>query len=143
MAEMYIRFVCNQPHPTADAELGMFAARDQFDFSGVRGSLQRAHDETFYWFKKGGGAGLTYPRLTGRVRTSNIRKSLFWFKEGARFYNREAGSVVFRARELGKVLTESGLEIREIKQKDPGKILWDDRVQVLAFPGTIKIAKAF
>jgi hypothetical protein len=41
----YVRFVSGQPHPTVDPELGMFAARDNVDFSLAKGSIQRAHDE--------------------------------------------------------------------------------------------------
>ncbi len=140
---MYIRFVSNRIHPTVDAELGMFAARDDVDFSELKGSIQRAHDEAFYWFSKDGGAGLPYPRLKGKVRTPDIRKSLFWFKEDAKFFNRQAGSMVMRSRELARVLTLAGCEIREIKLKNIGEIIWDDGKQFLALPPLGKAPRAF
>lgn len=112
----------------------MFAARDQIDFSQMRGSIQRAHEEAFYWFNTSGGGGLLYPRLTGKLRTSAVRKSLFWFKEDARFWNDKKGSVVRRARELGDALTLAGCEIREIRHPAPGRIVWQDLDQVLALP---------
>ena len=106
---MFVRFVCNQPHPNPniDAEIGMFAARDAIDFSKQRRSIQRAHEEAFFWFSVGGsasGGGLTYPQLKGAVRSSKIRKSLFWFREDAKF-GKNAGSVVARARQLAAVMT--------------------------------------
>ena len=48
-----------------------------------------------------------------------------------------------RARELGHVMTLAGCEIREIKLKDVGKIIWDDGKQVLALPRLGKMPKAF
>lgn len=140
---MYIRFVANRAHPTLDAELGMFEARNEVDFSRQRGSLQRAHDEAFYWFKAGGAGGLTYPKLKGKVRNTKIRRSLFWFPVDASFWRLEKGSVVRRARELANVLTEAGCPIREIKMADIGEIIWKDPQQVLAFPDQLKIPKAF
>lgn len=140
--EMFIRFVCAQKHPTLEAELGMFAARDQIDLSLLPGSLQRAQEETFFWFSKRG-PGLLYPRLTGKLRTRNVRKSLFWFKEDASFWGYPKGSVVQRARDLAKVITESGIEIREIRRSDPGRVIWQDLKQVLALPDPKGVPRAF
>lgn len=140
---MFIRFVSKRTHPNIDAELGMFAARDYVDFSREKGSIQRAHDEAFYWFSADGGGGLTYPRLKGKVRTPDVRKSLFWFREDAKFYSREAGSVIVRARELASVLTLAGCEIRELRTRSPGKIIWEDSRQVLALPDFETVPKAF
>ena len=109
----------------------------------MRGSIRRAHEEAFFWFSPNGGGGLAYPKFTGRQRTSNIRKSLFWFKEDASFYRHEKGSVVRRARDLARVITEAGVEIREIRVRDPGRIIWEDMKQVLALPETNQIPKAF
>lgn len=140
----YIRYVCNLPHPTVkDAELGMFLARDEIDFSVLKRSLQKAHEEAFYWFSKNGGGGLAYPEFRGKSRTYKVRKSLFWFKEDARWVFGSGGSVILRARELAKVLTEAGQEIREITIEDPGEIIWEDSNQILAFPKDIEIPKAF
>lgn len=140
---MYVRFVCSQRHPTVDAELGMFAARDNIDFSQLRGSLQRAHEEAFDWFSTKGVGGLAYPNLSGKVRTSRIRKSLFWFDEKASFWGYENGSVVRRARELARVITDTGTEIRELRIKNPGEIIWHDTKQVLALPKAGQIPRAF
>jgi len=48
-----------------------------------------------------------------------------------------------RARELASVLTLAGCEIREVRLTNPGKIVWDDEVQVLALPKNGKVPKAF
>ena len=140
---MYIRFVCSKEHPTADGELGMFTARQEIDFSVLRGSLRKAHEEAFYWFSVNGGGGLVFPKLKGKHRTSNVRKSLFWFRADANFWGHEKGSVVRRARELAKVITEAGVEIREIKVNDPGIIIWEDTKQVLALPKAGRTPRAF
>ena len=121
----------------------MFKAREDIDFTLQPRSLQRAHEEAFYWFSPHGPGGLAYPRISGRQRTRNIRKSIFWFKEDAAFWGCEKGSVVRRARELGKVLTDAGVEIREIKTSNPGKIIWEDMKQILAQPGEGQIFRAF
>ena len=140
---MFIRFVCSRPHPTLDSELGMFAARQEIDFSQMKGSIQRAHEEAFYWFSMSGGGGLLFPKLKGKQRTANVRRSLFWFKEDANFWGYKKGSVVRRARDLGQVMTDAGVEIREISVKNPGRIIWEDTKQVLALPENIQIPKAF
>ncbi len=140
---MFIRFVCDRPHPVLNAELGMFAARDDLDFSNVRGSIQRAHEEAFYWFKTGGMGGLTYPDLKGKVRTAKIRKSLFWFPEDAKFLRDKSGTVVLRARNLAQAIPDAGVEVREIRMRNPGEILYEDSQQVLAHPGDLKIPRAF
>lgn len=85
-----------------------------------------------------------YPRLKGKLRTSSVRKSLFWFKKDAYFWNYEKGSVVRRARDLANVLTGAGCEIREITMRDLGKIIWQDTKQILALPGPDKkVPRAF
>ncbi|WP_171174484.1 hypothetical protein [Ruegeria sp. HKCCD8929] len=121
----------------------MFAARNEIDFSWQRGSVQRAQEDAFYWFTGDGGGELMYPRLKGKARTPNVRKSLFWFREDALLFSREAGSVVMRARELAAAITLAGCEIREIKLNDPGRIIWEDSRQVLALPEQRKIPRAF
>ncbi|MEL7271998.1 MAG: hypothetical protein AAGK33_01050 [Pseudomonadota bacterium] len=143
---MFIRFVSNNPHPTLDAELGMFETRKDIDFSQFRGSVQKANEEAFYWFTAASGGGLAYPRLKGKVRTPNVRKGLFWFREDGRFFapnSLNGKSVIDQARNLAAALRMAGCEIREIRCKDPGRIIWEDRLQVLAVPKFEKIPKAF
>lgn len=115
----------------------MFEALRALDFSGQKGSVRRAHDEAWYWFKPDGGGGLHYPRLSGKVRTRAVRRSLFWFRADARFaLNRERGAVVRRARQLAAVMGEAGVEVRELWADDPGRIVWEDYQQVLAEPSS-------
>lgn len=130
----FVRFVVDEPHPTVDAELGMFTALERIDFSRQRGSIQRAHEEAWFWFSLHGGGGLYRPRLTGKVRTQAVRKSLFWFKAEGRFAGKETGSVLRRARQLAQVMGDAGVEVREIATDDPGEVIWQDTRQVLARP---------
>jgi hypothetical protein len=138
----YVRFVSADPHPTVDAELGMFAKRNEIDFSEMKGSIQRAQDEAWHWFSGAAGDGLHRPNLRGNARNQAVRKSLFWFAAEAAFWRQEKGSVVRRARQLAEVLTSAGFEIREIQTSDPGEIIWKDNVQVLARP-TSAVERAF
>lgn len=141
---MYVRFVCAVDHPTAEGELGMFEARKRIDFSLMKGSIQRAQEEAFWWFAaQYGGPGLAYPRMKGKVRTRNVRKSLFWFTEDAAFHGYRKGSVVCRARDLAWAITQAGVEIREIRMSNPGRLLWGDRLQVLALPEPGSVPRAF
>ena len=139
----FVRFVCAQEHPSADGELGMFLARQKIDFSTLPGRLQRAHDEAWYWFRADGGGGLEYPRLRGRARTSKVRKSVFWFRTDARFFGHPKGSMVRRARGLAEAITAAGVEIRELQVDHPGEIIWEDLAQVLAWPGSEGLPRAF
>lgn len=50
---------------------------------------------------------------------------------------------MFRARDLVRVITDAGVEIREIRLKDPGKIIWKDGEQTLALATDVKIPRAF
>ncbi len=140
---MFVRFVANVPHPNIDADLGMFAARDEIDFSRFKGSVQRANEEAFYWFLANHGMGLTFPRLKGKARSADVRRALFWFREDATFSDRKAGRVVDRARQLAQALTLADCEIRELKTRDPGQIVWEDTKQVLAVPSKDLVLHAF
>ena len=139
----FVRFVCAQKHPTADGELGMFQARDRIDFSQAPGSIQRAHDEAWFWFRRDGGGGLSYPRLRGKARTQKVRKSVFWFREDARFFGHPKGSMINRARDLARAISAAGVEIREISVEDPGEIIWEDLAQVLALSDQYGVPCAF
>ena len=46
-------------------------------------------------------------------------------------------------RDLARVITEAGIEIRELRVKDPGEIIWRDRQQVLALPKSRQAPRAF
>ncbi|TYC49413.1 hypothetical protein FMN50_25590 [Rhodobacterales bacterium] len=142
-AFMFVRFVCSRPHPNVDAELGMFKAREEIDFSQLKGSVQKAHEEAFYWFSARSGGQLHYPKLRGKQRSRDVRKSLFWFKAEARFYLSGGGLMVDRARQLAAALTLAGCEIREIESPEPGTIIWEDSNQVLALPGPNGVPRAF
>ena len=121
----------------------MFLARAQIDFSTLPGSVQRAHDEAWYWFRPDGGGGLQYPRLVGQARTQKVRKSVFWFRSDARFWGHPKGSMILRARELAQAVSAAGVEIRELRMDDPGEIIWEDLTQVLAWPGNQPLPRAF
>lgn len=112
----------------------MFTALDDLDLSQCKGSVQRAYEEAWYWFRPDGGGGLHRPRLSGKARSRSARRSLFWFRHDASFWGERPGSVIDRARQLGQAVTLAGIEIREITLADPGDLIWEDNKQVLARP---------
>lgn len=130
----FIRFVVDRPHPTLDAELGMFAALEDIDFDEQKRSVQRAHEEAWYWFSPNGGGRLYRPRLSGKLRSQSVRKSLFWFKADGTFAWKDKGAVVRRVRQLAQVMGDAGVEVRELHTDDPGQVIWEDMKQVLARP---------
>lgn len=120
----------------------MFTALEHIDFDCQKGSIQRAHEEAWFWFCPGGGGGLYRPRLTGKVRNQAMRTSLFWFKADGKFAWNDKGAVIRRARQLAQVMGDAGTEVRELHSDDPGEVLWEDMKQVLARPAG-PIARAF
>ncbi len=120
----------------------MFYAIDDLDLTDAKGSVQRAFGEAWYWFSPQGKGGLYRPRLKGKARTQTVRRSLFWFRAEAKFFDRRGGLVVDRARELAAVVTSAGIEIREIQANDVGEHVWEDDRQVLALP-TSPVPRAF
>ena len=96
--EQFVRFVCAENHRVADAEAGMFHAIENLDLTSAKGSVQRAFDEAWYWFSPEGKGGLYRPRLQDKARNQTVRRSLFWFRAEARFFDSRGGLVVDRAR---------------------------------------------
>ncbi|QXC61069.1 hypothetical protein KSP35_22610 [Aquihabitans sp. G128] len=115
---------------------------EDIDFDQQKGSIQRAHDEAWYWFSRDGGGGLYRPRLAGKARSQAVRRSLFWFKAEGRFARKDKGAVVRRARQLAQVMGDAGVEVRELWTDDPGEVIWEDRKQALARPSA-PIPRAF
>ena len=141
---MYIRFVSARQHPAVDAEAGIFfEVWELMDSSAywknvVRGSpsyrssrrRRKALYQSFDAFDD-----LGTPKLTGRGRLRDATRALFWFKAEAKWeHSRHKGSVVISARDLVRDLRYWGVEIREVSVECPGRILWQDDVQVLAVP---------
>lgn len=141
-SELFVRFVCAENHRTADAEAGMFYAIEKLDLTDAKGSVQRAFDEAWYWFSPQGKGGLYRPRMKGKARNQAVRRSLFWFRAEAKFFDSRGGLVVDRARQLADVVTSAGVEIREIQTRDIGELVWEDKFQVLALP-TMPVPRVF
>lgn len=74
------------------------------------------------------------PALRGPGRVRDGRAALFWFREAAAECGRSPGQIVFRARDLAYALAAVGIAVREIAVRNPGRVLWSNRYQVLAMP---------
>ncbi len=70
---MHFCSVCNAPHATLDAELGISAMRSEIAFSRRNCSVQKLQEDVFYRFSATGGGGLQRPRMKRNPRTSEIR----------------------------------------------------------------------
>ncbi|MEM7059800.1 MAG: hypothetical protein AAF557_19615 [Pseudomonadota bacterium] len=129
---MYLRFVSPTRHPHCDAELGIYAAQKETDWTHQPDWLQREFDDAFQWFRY-----LSVPSvLKSRTRHKYAAQSLCWLKS-------DADWVLPEIRYAAWLLTEAGLPIREIKTRKPGAIIWEDEDQVVAIPGDTPIPKAF
>ena len=144
---MYIRFVCDRPHPTVAARAGIFHAYwqlldeyDDADFRaphrGWRGGAARTARRRWLALREAGRAlgNLPSPQLRGRGGIKGANKGLFWFRANAGWDKSAPGTIILDARSLAMQLSRWGVAIREISRRDPGEIIWQDRFQVLAIP---------
>ncbi len=144
---MYIRFICDRPHPTVAARAGIFFAywrlldhhKDE-DFRvrhrGRPGNASRVQRRRRLSLNDAAEAveHLPAPKMRGPERVRHARKALFWFRETAGWDRSAPGTVILDVRWFAAELSRWGVQIDEICRPDPGRIIWQDRFQVLAIP---------
>lgn len=138
---MYIRFVCDAPHPkVAGAELGFWCAEETIKRPERRDRMARRHlsgiDQSMRFF-----GALHRPNFKA-LRVKRWREGLFWFHADAAMPGHGPGTMVWRAEEFAGALTRAGIEIRKLEATDPGEILWSDAHQALIRP-TQPVPRAF
>lgn len=123
---MYFRFVTATHDAHARAERGIFGdayalARDERVNPWVRDALWRE----LRWFDD----HVAVPcRLRRTFRRRGTIHGICWFRP-------EADEAIGRARYAGWLMTEAGVPVAEIRTADPGELIWQDAVQVVARPG--------
>lgn len=123
---MLVRFVSNIPdRRNSSLPAGLFlAARRVRDRELAPAPELERLQELRDWFND----NLARPRRFNRSTRNNRReKALSWFKDCAIEHIR-------RAREMAKIVTASGYEIREIHTERPGYVVYEDEHQVVAEP---------
>lgn len=145
---MYIRFVCNRPHPRVPAEAGIFDAywrlgetleaevSPRISRRGRGPRFNRVRNRHYLALRAAVAAftDLDGPKLRGAGRLRGGRAGLFWFRTDAAWQGHHTGTVVQDAWGLVYELARWGVEIRAIESADPGRVLWSDPYQVLAVP---------
>ncbi|HET8782296.1 MAG TPA: hypothetical protein VFM63_07755 [Pyrinomonadaceae bacterium] len=121
---MFIRFVSREIDEDSRVSAGLFRAADKlinevwlpdYEYDALR--------EPMNWFDE----HLKTP-YDFRLEPADLAdRSVCWFRSTAKEHLR-------RAWEMVAVLEERDILIRMIKTEDPGYILYEDEVQVLAFP---------
>lgn len=125
---MLVRFVSSIPDPeNSHAPAGLFMVagwvRDREEAAAADlARLQLLRD----WFND----NLDRPRRFNRSRRANRReKAISWFRDSAVAHIRQA-------REMAAIVGASGYEIREIRTRRPGYVVYEDVFQVVAEPFT-------
>ena len=77
-------------------------------------------DEAYYWFAR----RLTVPPF----------RSQHWSHRAVCWFRSDAQHVIEKMWELAALLREAGLGVRFIRSRDPGRILYFDRDQIVALP---------
>lgn len=129
---MYIRFVSARRHRHCAAEEGIFQS---FRHVQLRDQPQWLRRD--YWDTRRRVERLSVPYvLTDRGWHRWAPQSLCWLKP-------EAEDYVSDMRYLAWLMTEAGVPIREIRSRNPGAIIWEDRHQIVAKPERRKTPRAF
>ncbi|HEV8367630.1 MAG TPA: hypothetical protein VGQ39_06755 [Pyrinomonadaceae bacterium] len=121
---MFIRFVSGEIDEDSKLPLGLFqSAYDALEKAAPPDYESVALNQTLQWFD----ANLKVPfdyRLRPRYRAEH---SLCWFRSTAREHLAHAWEIVM-------ILEEWDIYVRCVRFREIGQILYQDEVQVLAFP---------
>ena len=123
---MYIRFVVSDWDAWSGAESGLFGPA--FDIKNDRLAapewIQQQVVEELDWFN----AHLDAPaKLDRRAGRWGRFYGICWFRP-------EAVEAINRARYMAWLLTEAGYPVLELRRDNPGEVLWQDPLQVVARP---------
>ena len=121
---MFIRFAANRIDEDSKLTVGLFqAAYDLLEDGAIREYECAAINQLFKWFDDNLKVPFDY-----RLRPRNkAERSLCWFRSAAREH-------LARAWELVVILEENDILITHVRRQEVGHILYQDHVQVLAYP---------
>lgn len=123
---MFIRFVQPWRDEGSRAEAGFFRSagwvlyNEEVDL-WLREELWRELE----WFEE----NLPKPeRIVMVFKRRRPVHGICWFRP-------EADEAIDRARYIGWLMTEAGVPVAEIRTRDPGQLIWEDPMQIVAKPG--------
>ena len=122
---MFIRFVTGEIDENSHVSAGLFRATEKLlDQAWLPDYEYEALMEPIYWFRRYLADPFDY-----RLEPAGLaERSICWFRSTAIEHVRRAWEVV-------AVLDNHGIFMRMIKCQTPGRILYEDAAQVLAYPG--------
>jgi hypothetical protein len=127
---VFIRFVGNEIDEDSRLSLGLFqAAYDLLEDGAITEYECAALNQLFKWFDENLKVPFDY-RLRPR---SKAERSFCWFRSTARAH-------LARAWEMVLILEARDIFITHVRCREVGHILYEDDVQVLAYPG-VKLRK--
>jgi hypothetical protein len=122
---MFIRFIIGHLDPDSGRRQGLFQAGDDLLSSGrMRGGDADRLRALYGWFK----SNLPVPNrfsLSGRPHAK--RQALSWFRDAAVEH-------ISHMRDYQQVLEEYGLHVETLRTRRPGYIVYEDDLQVVAYP---------
>jgi hypothetical protein len=122
----YIRFVCYQLVESQRQRLGLFQAINEArDCAFAPDWALKQIGEVYGWFQR----NLAIPKAfsSGTWKGSG-QPGLSWFKPAAREHIRQM-------HQLKLALEACGVHVDILTTRDPGRIIWQDRNQLVAEPG--------
>ncbi len=124
---MFLRFVVGEIDDTSRVAAGVFVAAYELRDSSQLPEYQHEHlKELLSWFDR----NLRKPARFRRSRYSRgENKGIAWFKSSARMH-------LAKIRELIQILEANDIQVRTVKTKRPGYIVYEDLHQIVAEPFT-------
>ncbi len=121
---MFLRFVTGEIDCDSHVSAGLFRAADKLmEEVWLRDYEYEALWELMDWFDKHLKSPYDY-----RLKPAWLaERSICWFRSTAREHLR-------RAWEMAAILNERGIVVRMIKCETPGYVIYEDQLQVLAYP---------
>lgn len=121
---MFIRFVVNRTHDDSGKRQGIFQTAYALWRTLPSGYEADRLGNVLAWFN----ASLARPtRLTRSRRPHRKAQAICWFKRDARYH-------LARAHEMRHILEAHGIAVEMITTRRPGFVVYQDDVQVAAYP---------
>jgi hypothetical protein len=118
---MLIRFVIQDSSPDSTRRTGLLVASHWLrDYGAIPPEDHRRLVRTLLWFNE----SVPIPRI---LKSEENRRALSWFRSSAT-------DAIARAWELVSIARENGMHVDVLRTSDPGIVLYEDPVQVVAKP---------
>lgn len=117
----YVRFIVGQRDPHAHVQQGIFQPAGKLRGSGRLEPWEYdAISDALQWL----GTHLDAPPI---LQEPGTERAISWFKPVAQ-------DAISHVREICRILSEYGHTVRQITTRDPGPIIYEDDLQIVAYP---------